>query len=178
MSYYKTKADVFSDCLSNKIDRLLYINAKAIEQNLITQRRNKDFNINDFKEKNIKIGPLVYGEAYYHEKDEYYEVIGFLVQSECEYKGTKLNTYGFRSIYFGKCNEYAPVDFDYGDSLEAFGEIGNGLGDRVEIIEELNSLEEIEKCIKENSIDINKYLKKSNLLLNDKTNKKSKDYDR
>ena len=174
-SYYKTKADVYSAPLKDKIDRLLYINAKSCEQSLKNIIRNKDYSLNDVKEKNLEIGPLVVGEAYFHEVNQYYDVIGFLVKSECEFKGSRLITHGFRSIYFGNCDDMAPVDFDEGTSLEPCGTIGNGLGDRVEILEELNSKEEVNKCIKENNIDINKYLKEYNLLLADRKEKKKKD---
>ena len=138
-SYYKTKADVYSAPLMDKIDRLLYINAKSCEQSLKNIIRNKDYSLNDVKEKNLEIGPLVVGEAYFHEVNQYYDVIGFLVKSECEFKGSRLITHGFRSIYFGKCHDMAPVDFDEGTYLEPCGTIGNGLGDRVEILEELKN---------------------------------------
>lgn len=168
MTYYETKSDVMSATLKDKIDRLLYINAKSCEQGLSNILRSKNFNINDIKERNLEIGPLVYGEAYYHELNQRYDVIGFLVKSECEFKKQRMVTYGFRSIYFGKCNEYAPVDFDEGTSLEPYGTIGNGFGDSVEILEELSPSSEVAKCIKENNIDINKYLKEFNLLLDEK----------
>lgn len=173
MTYYKTKSDVMSATLKDKVDRLLYINAKSCQQSLKNVLRSKDYTIEDVKERNIEIGPLVYGEAFFHELDERYDVIGFLVKSECEFKGNRMITYGFRSIYYGKCNEFAPVDFDEGTSLEAFGQIGNGLGDYVEILDELNSAKEVQKCIKENNIDINKYLKEFNLLLSEKKKQKN-----
>lgn len=169
--YYKTKNDVMSSSLEDKIDTLLYVNAKACEQSLKNIIRSKDSTIDDVKERNITIGPLVCGEAYYHEKDQYYDVIGFLVESECQFKGARSKIYGFRSIYFGKCDEYAPVDFDDGYSLEPYGQIGNGLGDHVEILDVLKSKEEVEKCIKDKKIDINKYLKESGLCLAEKSHK-------
>lgn len=157
--------------LKDKIDRLLFINAKACQQSLKNVLRSKDYSIEDIKERNIEIGPLVYGEAYFHEVNQRYDVIGFLVKSECEFKGSRITTYGFRSIYYGKCHDMAPLDFDEGDSLEPYGKIANGLGDYVEILEEFNSNEEVKKCINENNIDINKYLKELNLLLAEKSQK-------
>ena len=175
--YYKTKADVMSSSLEDKIDTLLYINAKACEQSLKNILRSKDNTIEDVKERNIKIGPLVLGEAYFHEVDQYYDVIGFLVESECEYKKSRMKSFGFRSIYFGKCHEMAPVDFDDGYSLEPYGQIGNGLGDHVEVLEILKSQNDIDKCIQENKIDINKYLKDFGLLLAEKSlSKKTKEH--
>ena len=167
--YYKTKNDLMSSSLEDKIETLLFVNAKSCEQSLKNILRSKDKSIEDVKERNITIGPLVYGEAYYHKVDQYYDVIGFLVESECEFNKNRLKTYGFRSIYFGKCHDYAPVDFDEGYSLEPYGQIGNGFGDHVEIMEELATKEEVEKCIQDNKIDINKYLKELGLLLAEKS---------
>lgn len=171
--YYKTKNDVLTSTLKEQIDTLLYVNAKSCEQSLKNLIRSKNYSVNDVKERNIKIGPLVYGEAYFHEKDQYYDVIGFLVESECEFHKSRLKTYGFRSIYFGKCDKYAPVDFDEGTSLEPYGQIPNGLGDYVEILDVLVSQEKVDQCIKDNNININFYLKDLGLLL-DKKEKKSK----
>ena len=169
--YYKTKNDVMSASLEDKIDTLLYVNAKACEQSLKNIIRSKNSSIEDVKERNIKIGPLVSGEAYYHEMNHYYDVIGFLVESECQFNGARTKTYGFRSIYFGKCHECAPVDFDDGYSLEPYGQIGNGLGDHVEILDVLESDEDVQKCINKNNIDINKYLKDLGLCLAEKSHK-------
>ncbi len=167
--YYKTKNDVMSSSLEDKIDTFLFINAKACEQSLKNILRSKDKSIEDVKERNINIGPLVEGEAYYHEVDQYYPVIGFLVESECQFNGNRIKTYGFRSIYFGNCHDTAPVDFDEGSSLEPYEQIGNGFGDYVEIIDVLKTKEEVEKCIQDNNIDINKYLKELGLLLAEKS---------
>lgn len=166
--YYKTKNDIMCSTLADQIDTLIYLNAKSCEQSVKNLIRSNNNSLEDIKERNIKIGPLVSGEAYYHEKDQYYDVIGFLVESECEFHGNRMKTFGFRSIYFGKCDDFAPVDFDDGISLEPYGQIPNGLGDYVEILDVLRSQNEIDKCINENSIDINKYLKESGLLLAEK----------
>lgn len=101
--------------------------------------------------------------------DQYYDVIGFLVKAECEYKGNRLTTYGFRSVYFGKCDSNAPVDFDDGYNLNPEGRIGNGFGDHVEILEILKNKDQIDECININKIDINKYLKAVDLLLAEKS---------
>ncbi|MDD4188218.1 MAG: hypothetical protein PHX04_05650 [Bacilli bacterium] len=167
--FYKTKNDLFTSTLEEKIDTLLFINSRACMQGLKNLIRSKNTTIEDFKEKNIAIGPLVYGEAYYHEVDEYYDVIGFLVESECEFLGKRMKTFGFRGIYFGKCHEAAPIDFDEADSLEPYGKIPNGLGDHVEILNVLVDKKEVDKCIQDNKIDINKYLKELGLLLAEKS---------
>ena len=167
--YYKTRNDVMSASLDDKIDRLLYLNAKSAEQSYVSAIKSSNYALNDIKEKNIKIGALVEGEAFFHEKLQYYDVIGFLVEAEEEYHGKRYKTYGFRSIYFGKCDKYAPVDFDDGSSLDPTGVFGNGFGDYVEITDILASEDEVNKCINENKIDINKYLKELNLYLAEKS---------
>lgn len=175
-NYYKTKNSVMTASLEDKIDTLLFVNAKSCEQSLKNVIRNKGDSLEDIKERNIKIGALVEGEAYYHEKDEYYDVIGFLVESECEYHSHRLKTYGFRSIYFGKCDDYAPVDFDDGFSLDVPDEIGNGLGDFVTINDVLVEQDKVNKYIEDNNIDINKYLKEYGLLLSEKEGKDKGNY--
>lgn len=175
-NYYKTRNEVMTASLEDRIDTLLFLNSKTAEVSSKTLvETDKNFNLNDFKERNIRIGPLVYGEAYYHEVDEYYDVIGFLVESECEYKGRRMKTYGFRGIYFGECNEFAPIDFDEGSSLNPHGYIGNGLGDEVEILDVIVSQEDVDKCVVDNKIDINKYLKEVGLLLSEKKNKRKRE---
>lgn len=165
---------MLTSTLKDKIDTLLFINSKACEQSLKDIIRSKNYSIDDIKERNIKIGPLVSGEAYFHEKDQYYEVIGFLVCSECQFKGSRIKTYGFRSIYFGNCDDMAPVDFDEGDSLEPSGTFHNGFGDKVEIYNVLANQNEVDNCIKENNIDINSYLKDVGLLLEKNNNSSEK----
>ena len=162
--------------LEDKIRTCLYINSRACEQSVNKLLKNKDFNIDDIREKNIRIGALVEGEAFFHEKDEYYDVIGFMVESECEFHGHRHKTYGFRGIYFGKCDNYAPIDFDEANSLKPEGRIPNGLGDYVEIMEVLASEEEVNNVIELNNVDINYYLKELGLLLPDK-NKRIKEKD-
>ena len=61
-----------------------------------------------------------------------------------------------------------PIDFDAGESLEPTGQINNGLGDFVEISDVIISDKEVNKCIQENNIDINKYLKEKGVLLEEK----------
>lgn len=77
----------------------------------------------------------------------------------------KEKIYGFRGIYFNSNDELIPINFDLGKSLNESHRIDNGLGDYVELDEELVSQKDIQKTIDENNIDINKYLKEVNLLL-------------
>lgn len=176
-TYYKTKYELMNASLEDKINTCLYINSRACEQSVNKLLKDKNFNIDDIREKNIKIGALVEGEAFFHEKNQYYDVIGFMVESECEFRGNRHKTYGFRGIYFGKCDDYAPIDFDEAESLEPAGTIPNGLGDHVEILDVLSSEEEVNKVIESKNIDINHYLKQLGLLLPDKIQFKHKNKD-
>ena len=179
-TYYQTKYEVMNATLEDKIKTCLYLNAKSCEQYAVETIKNKTFSQENIKERNIRIGALVEGEAYFHEKDEYYDVVGFMVESESAFQGNRYKTYGFRGIYFSNCDEYAPIDFDDGVSLKPEGTIPNGLGDFVEIIDVLSTEEEVNEIIESKNIDINLYLKRSNLLLQEQKEniKKNKDIER
>lgn len=92
-----------------------------------------------------KIGDkLLIGEAYYHETNEYYKVIGLEIEVSSIYhfgeKPHKVKEVGFYSVYLGKCSNTAPYDFvegmDFGSSRYA-----NGFGDHVEIMNTYRKLD-------------------------------------
>ena len=166
--YYKDRKEFSKDSLKEKIDRLLLIGKNDCEEYLEKYAKLKDISPNEVKERNIQIGALLKGEAFFHELDEYYDVIGFMVEAEHDYDGKRKTEYGFRGILFGKSSQFAPINFDEAYSIDDTGQIGNGLGDHIEILEELESKENVNKCIVENNIDINKYLKETNMYLEPK----------
>lgn len=168
--YYKDKKELQNDSLKEKIDRLLLIGKNDCEEFLERCIKNKEYNmsIEDCKERNVKIGSLVRGIGWFHELDETYEVIGFMVESETEFRGKKETKYGFRGVYFGESNKFAPINFDEAVALDDYGVIANGLGDSIEIMHVIEDKEIVNQCIEENDIDINKYLKESNLYLEPK----------
>lgn len=168
MNYYKDRREFTKDSLKEKIDRFLLIGKNDCEEYLERCARLKEVPLNECKERNVKIGSLLKGEAYYHELDEYYDVIGFMVESEHDYNGQRKTDYGFRGILFGKSSQSAPINFDEACSLQDTNNIPNGFGDYIEILEELESSENVNKCIIENNIDINKYLKEANMYLEPK----------
>ena len=106
---------MLTSTLKDKIDTLLFINSKACEQSLKDIIRSKNYSIDDIKERNIKIGPLVSGEAYFHEKDQYYEVIGFLVENKI-YVDNRFKSFekGFFAIYHSNCEPNVPLIFERG----------------------------------------------------------------
>ena len=166
--YYKDRKEFNKDSLKEKIDRLLLIGKNDCEEFLENYAKTKEYSINDCKERNIKIGSLLKGEAFYHELEEYYEVIGFMVEAEHDYNGKRKIEYGFRGILFGKSSSTAPINFDEAESLDDYENIPNGLGDHIEVLDVLETKENVNKCIEENNIDINKYLKESNMYLDPK----------
>lgn len=168
-NYYKTKNDFYSSTLEDKIDTLLYTNAKCLEQYLNTLIMNKTrFSMNDIKERNLNIGALLSGEVYYSDKNKHYEIFGFMVETEMMVNNKKKVSYGFRGIYFNSDDELSPINFDLARNLDDTDRIENGLGDYVELDEEIIPKRDVQKTIIDNNIDINKYLKEFNLLLEDK----------
>ena len=166
--YYKSLDELKRASLLEKIDTFLYVNAKSAEESYKRNKNNESLIKSDFEERNIKIGSLVKGEAYNHETGKYYDVVGFMIETEIEYNGKREIVYGMRSIYFDTDDIYAPIDFDEGYSLEPFGEISDFMGNYVSIDEEIVTSDEVNECIKNNNIDINKYLKEVNLFLSSK----------
>lgn len=166
--YYKDRKEFNKDSLKQKIDRLLLIGKNDCKEYLERCAKLKDIPVNECKERNNKIGALLKGEAFFHETEEYYEVIGFMVEAEHEYDGKRKTEYGFRGIIFGKSSNFAPINFDEADSLDDCGNIPNGLGDHIEILDVLETEENVNKCIDENNIDINKYLKETSMYLEPK----------
>lgn len=123
-----------------------------IKENLESNKKNyKVYNIKNF-------GRLLEVEAYYHEVDEYYKCVGFEVEIESQFsygngeseKLSDLDTeVGFYSIWIGKAHEAAPITFETGNrSLGECHRFDNGCGDRVEVIKELASLEEVQQVEK------------------------------
>jgi hypothetical protein len=92
-----------------------------------------------------KIGDkLLVGEAYYHETNEYYKVIGLEMEVCTKYhfdeKPHVVKEVGFYSVYLGKHSPTAPYDFvegrDFGSSRYT-----NGFGDHVEITDTYRKLD-------------------------------------
>ena len=106
-----------------------------------------------------KIGPLVKGQAYYKNLDQYYEVIGFLI--ECNVyldKEPVCKNVGMFSVYHSTCDEQAPMVFEipFDDNSWEGKTFLNGYDDRVLIQEILLSKEEIDKEINYKNIKLDK----------------------
>lgn len=164
---YKTKSELFETPLEKRIELLLVEHADAVAKSM-RKIKTTNLKIEDFQERNLEIGALVEGEAYCKELNKRYDVIGFMVKGENQYNNVYYTTYGLRSIYVSDDDKNLPIDFDAGESLEPVGQINNGLGDFVEISDVIITDKEVNKCIQENNIDINKYLKEKGVLLEEK----------
>lgn len=164
---YKTKNEMFETPLEKRIELLLIEHADAVAKSM-KKIKNTNLKVEDFQERNLEIGALVEGEAYCNSLNKRYDVIGFMVKGENQYNNVYYTTYGFRSIYVSDDDKNLPIDFDAGDSLEPVGQINNGLGDFVEISDVIVSEKDVNKCIQENNIDINKFLKEKGVLLEEK----------
>lgn len=104
-----------------------------------------------------RISDLVKGKAYYSDSNQYYEVVGFLVDTETYERGKKIEeNKGFFSIYHSKCDNLAPMTFFYNDKSNYNKYYNKSSNDYVIVDEILLKEEEIEKYIKEKGIIIPK----------------------
>ena len=85
----------------------------------------------------LEIGNISSGCAFYHEVDQYYELIGLQIKFKYKFDFQKDFTteVGFFPIYTGRIPDYYPISFE-----ESFGNLDftehryeNGLGDNIEV---------------------------------------------
>ena len=73
----------------------------------------KNSNTNDFELRPTEIGPLVRGQAYSKEFNQYYEVIGFIVDNNIYVDDNlKSKQKGFFAIYHSNCESTVPLIFE------------------------------------------------------------------
>lgn len=73
--------------------------------------------------KPIEIGPLVRGQAYSKESNQFYEVVGFIIENDVYIdKQLKARQKGFFAIYHSNCEESVPLIFErnYGREDNSF----------------------------------------------------------
>lgn len=97
----------------------------------------------------LEIGNIVSGEAFYHEVDEYYNLIGLQIKFKYrfDFKGDFNTETGFFPIYIGKIPNYYPVSFEesYGSSDFKEHSYTNGCGDEIEVHEILVNKSALDK---------------------------------
>lgn len=97
--YYQSMRELDTSTMQEKIKRCLDII--------------KNSNINDFELRPVNIGPLVRGQAYSKEFNQYYEVIGFIVDNNIYVDSElKSNQKGFFAIYHSNCENTVPLIFE------------------------------------------------------------------
>lgn len=100
--YYQSLKELSDSTTEEKIKRCLDI----IENS----------GIDDLTIKPIKIGALVRGQAYSKDLDQYYELIGFIVENNIYVKKSlKAKEKGFFAIYHSNCDNSVPLIFDRKD---------------------------------------------------------------
>lgn len=121
-------------------------------------------NTDEVELKPVKIGPLVKGQAYSKECNQYYEVIGYLIENKVIVdKRFKSYEKGFFAIYHSNCDERVPLIFERGFKESDNSFLGKsfvaGNNDRVDIKEEVMTKELVNSLI---SDDVKKQLEQNN----------------
>lgn len=107
--YYQSMNELDNSSMEDKIKRCIDIIQNS--------------NLNDFELRPIEIGPLVRGQAYSKQFNQYYEVIGFIVDNNVYVESNlKSKQKGFFAIYHSNCESTVPLIFErnYNDSDNSF----------------------------------------------------------
>ncbi len=97
--YYQSMKELDNSTMEEKIKRCLDII--------------KNSNSKDIELRPTEIGPLVRGQAYSKEFNQYYEVIGFVVENNIYVDNNlKANQKGFFAIYHSNCESTVPLIFE------------------------------------------------------------------
>lgn len=131
--------------LKEKIDRLL------INVNNNIKKWEEEINYLNLDIRIKKISDLVKAKAFFNAQNQYYEVIGFCVETETYEKSKKIeeNT-GVFAIYHSKCDDLAPLTFFYNEDKNKF--YNKGTKDYCIVEEILVKEKEISRYIKENNV--------------------------
>lgn len=145
--YYECKEELDNSSLKDKINYLM--------NNLKHDFRLWENEVNylniDIRLK--KIGNLVSGKAFYSDQNQFYEVVGFLVETETYKNNKKMESNnGMFAIYHSKCDNQAPMTFFTKKENGKYATKGSN--DYFEIENTLISEEEIENYVKQNNIKI------------------------
>lgn len=142
--YYESEEELNNTNLDDKIN-LLLVNMK---NDFSTWEKEVSHLKLDIRIK--KISDLVKGKAYYSSKNEYYEIVGFVVDTETYEKGKKIEeNRGIFSIYHSKCDNLAPMTFFYNDSQNSEKFFNKSSNDFVIVDEVLMKESDIQQYIQE-----------------------------
>ena len=97
----------------------------------------------------LEIGNIISGLAYYHEVDDYYNLIGLQIKFKYkfDFEDDFTTEIGFFPIYIGRVADYYPISFkeSYGNLDFKEHSYVNGLGDKLEVEEILIKREILNK---------------------------------
>ena len=107
--YYQSKKELENASMEEKIKRCLDIISNS--------------NTSDFELKPTEVGPLVRGQAYSKEFNQYYELVGFIIDNNIYVDNElKAKQKGFFAIYHSNCESSVPLIFErnYSDKDNSF----------------------------------------------------------
>lgn len=139
--YYQSKKELENASMEEKIKRCLDIIS--------------NLNTSDFKLCPTKVGPLVRGQAYSKEFNQYYELVGFIIDNNVYVDNElKAKQKGFFAIYHSNCESSVPLIFERNFSEKDNSFNGKyfiaGNDDRVDIEDEVANIDYVNLHMNDN----------------------------
>lgn len=167
---YVTKSNIFIKEVLDEKSKVIedstwyYQSMKELDNSTMEEKIKRCFDIiknsnsKDFELRPTEIGPLVRGQAYSKEFNQYYEVIGFVVENNIYVdKDLKTNQKGFFAIYHSNCESTVPLIFErnYSDRDNNFDgkHFVAGNDDRVDIEDIIYNKELVNSYMDDNLIE-------------------------
>ena len=167
---YMTKSNIFIKEVLDEKSKVIedstwyYQSMKELDNSTMEEKIKRCFDIiknsnsKDFELRPTEIGPLVRGQAYSKEFNQYYEVIGFIVENNIYVdKDLKTNQKGFFAIYHSNCESTVPLIFErnYSDRDNNFDgkHFVAGNDDRVDIEDIIYNKELVNSYMNDNLIE-------------------------
>lgn len=167
---YMTKSNIFIKEVLDEKSKVIedstwyYQSMKELDNSTMEEKIKRCFDIiknsnsKDFELRPTEIGPLVRGQAYSKEFNQYYEVIGFIVENNIYVdKDLKTNQKGFFAIYHSNCESTVPLIFErnYSDRDNNFDgkHFVAGNDDRVDIEDIIYNKELVNSYMDDNLIE-------------------------
>lgn len=167
---YITKSNIFIKEVLDERSKVIedstwyYQSMKELDNSTMEEKIKRCFDIiknsnsKDFELRPTEIGPLVRGQAYSKEFNQYYEVIGFIVENNIYVdKDLKTNQKGFFAIYHSNCESTVPLIFErnYSDRDNNFDgkHFVAGNDDRVDIEDIIYNKELVNSYMDDNLIE-------------------------
>ena len=139
--YYQSKKELENASMEEKIKRCLDIISNS--------------NTSDFKLCPTKVGPLVRGQAYSKEFNQYYELVGFIIDNNVYVDNElKAKQKGFFFIYHSNCESSVPLIFERNFSEKDNSFNGKhfiaGNDDRVDVEDEVANIDYVNSHMNDN----------------------------